>query len=116
MIALMAFVRYEIAFLLATLAAIVVYQIVTGKINTRGLLNDEHGAFSPGRLQLLLATLAGASYVFSQVMESIALGAGKFPDLDPKWLLGLFGSHALYLGGKGYSLYQTAVSQSAKKD
>jgi len=116
MAALMSFARHEIEFLLGTLAAIVAYQILTGKINTRGLLNDEHGVFSPGRLQLLLVTLAGASYVFSQVLESITLGAPGFPTLDPKWLLALFGSHAIYLGGKSYSVIQTIASQSAKKD
>ena len=116
MTALMMFARHEIEVLLGTLAAIVVYQILTGKINTRGLFNDEHGVFSPGRLQLLLVTLACASYVFSQVLESIARGEPGFPTLDPKWLLALFGSHAIYLGGKSYSMIQTIASQSAKKD
>ncbi|MDX6528330.1 MAG: hypothetical protein QOH41_620 [Blastocatellia bacterium] len=103
---LMTFARHEIEFLLGFLAAIAVYQILTGKINTRGLLKDEHGVFSPGRLQLLLVTLACASYVFSQVLESITLGAPGFPTLDPKWFLALFGSHAIYLGGKSYSLFK----------
>jgi hypothetical protein len=106
MATLMTFARHEIEFLLGTLAAIVVYQILTGKMNTRGLFNDEHGVFSPGRLQLLLVTLACASYVFSQVLDSIARGAAGFPTLDPKWLLALFGSHAIYLGGKSYSLFK----------
>lgn len=106
MAALMTFARYEIEVLLGTLAAIVAFQILTGKINTKGLLSDENGVFSPGRLQLLLVTLACASYVVSQVMESITQGAPAFPTLDPKWLLALFGSHAIYLGGKSYSLFK----------
>jgi len=119
MATLMTFVRYEAGFLLTALAAIVVYKILTGRITMRGLLNDEHGAFSPGRLQLLLFTLAMASHLLSQIVNSTA-GAvpgnpAHFPVLDHKLLLALFGSHSLYLGGKTYSLHQTNLIQSAQK-
>lgn len=101
---LMTFARYEIGFLLAALAAIVAYQIVTGRINTRGLLSDKakNGAvsFSPARLQLLMFTLATAAYVLSKVISSIAAGKPVFPEIDPNVLVILGGSHALYLGAK----------------
>ena len=118
MATLMTFVRYEVGFLLTALAAIVVYKVLTGRITMRGLLNDEHGAFSPGRLQLLLFTLAMASHVVSQIVNSTA-GAvpgnqAHFPVVDHKLLLALFGSHSVYLGGKTYSLHGTTVIQSLK--
>jgi hypothetical protein len=102
----MIFVQYEIAFLLAGLAAVVGYQILTGRINTKGLLNDKAngvGSFSPARLQLLMFTLATAAYVLSKVVGSIAAGGpegGQFPEIDPNVLVVLGGSHALYLGAK----------------
>ncbi|MGR3309723.1 MAG: hypothetical protein ACUZ77_03015 [Candidatus Brocadiales bacterium] len=47
------FVRYEIWFLLLGFALVIAYQILTGKINTKGLLLDkETGKLSPGRVQL----------------------------------------------------------------
>lgn len=104
MTALLTFARYEIGFLLAALATIVVYQIVTGRINTRGLLSDKAnngvGSFSVARLQLLMFTMAVAAYVLSQVVESIATGKPQFPVIDPNMLVILGGSHALYLGAK----------------
>lgn len=103
MATLMTFARYEIGFLLAALMAVVAFQILTGRINTRGLLSEktEKGvlAISPARLQLLLFTLAFAFYVLSQVVKS-----RQFPEIETKWLLILGGSHSVYLGGKGLSL------------
>ena len=116
---LLTFVRYEVGFLLTALAAIVVYKLLTGGIIMRGLLDDEHGVFSPGRLQLLLFTLAMASHLLSQIVSSNA-GAvpgnpAHFPVVDHKLLLALFGSHSVYLGGKTYSLHQTNLIQSLKR-
>lgn len=101
---LMMFARYEIEFLLAGLAAVVSFQIITGRINTKGLLSDKakNGvvSFSPARLQLLMFTLAIAFYVLAKVMNSIAAGDPQFPQIDMNVLLILGGSHALYLGAK----------------
>lgn len=99
MTTLMTVARWEVGLFMAALAAIVVYQIVTGRINTRGLLSDKgkNGvvSFSPARLQLLMFTLATAAYLLSQVMKLLA-----FPEIDPNVLVILGGSHALYLGAK----------------
>jgi hypothetical protein len=104
MTTLATFVRYEVEFLLATLAAIILFQIVTGRIKTRGLLSDKAKnrvpSFSTARLQLLMFTLAGAAYVLSQVLNSVASGTPKFPEIDPNLLVILGGSHALFLGAK----------------
>ncbi len=103
------FARYEIEFLLAGLGAVVAFQIITGRINTKGLLSDKTkkgvGTFSPARLQLLIFTLAVAFYVLGKVMNSIAAGGDpQFPQIDMNVLLILGGSHALYLGAKTLSL------------
>ena len=103
MATLMTFARYEIGFFLAALTAVVAFQMLTGRINTRGLLSEkgENGvvAVSPARVQLLLFTLAIAFYVLSQIAYS-----HQFPIIDVKWLAILGGSHSIYLGGKGLSL------------
>jgi len=104
MTTLMIFARYEIGFLLAGLGAVVAFQIITGRINTKGLLSDKAkngvASFSPARLQLLMFTVAVAFYVLGKVMSSIAIGMPKFPEIDPNVLVILGGSHALYLGAK----------------
>jgi hypothetical protein len=124
MAALMMFVRYEVGLLLAALAAIVVYQILTGRINTRGLLSEKTkdgvGGVSPARVQLLLFTVAMAFYVFSQIVTSIATAApgrpGQFPTIDTKWLLILGGSHSIYLGGKGLPLFRSLLKSKEEGD
>jgi hypothetical protein len=104
MFTLMTVVRYEIIFLLAGLGAVVGYQIITGRINTKGLLFETRDVgFSPARLQLLMFTFGVAFYVLGKVL---ALGA--FPEIDPNVLVVLGGSHALYLGAK-------ALPQSVSK-
>ena len=95
---------YEVWFFVAGLGLIVVYQILTGKINVKGLLYEKggDGGFSLGRLQLLVFTIAGAfSYLF------LVLGnpeSGEFPDVPLELLLVLGGSNLLYLASKFYSL------------
>jgi hypothetical protein len=101
-------VRYEIEFLLAALAAVVTFQILTRRITTTGLLSvkDKKGvaSFSPARLQLLMFTVATAAYVLSKVMSSIANDPiPTFPEIDPNVLIVLGASHAVYLGAKTLS-------------
>lgn len=81
---------------LAVLAVIVAYQMLTGSINLRGLLQDDHGSLSPGRVQALLATLTGcATYLLALKGNTQALPAA------PGELLALMGgSHTIYLLGK----------------
>ncbi len=100
MTTLMKLARYQVEFLLGGLAAVVAFQIITRKINTKGILSDNTGNFSPARLQLLMFTFGVAFYVLGKVLSSIAAGKPGFPDLDPNILVVLGGSHALYLGAK----------------
>lgn len=109
------FAQYEIGFLLTALIAVVAYQILTGRVNTRGLLSEktENGvvAVSPARVQLLLFTLAMAFYVLSQIAYS-----HQFPTIDVKWLAILGGSHSIYLGGKGLPVLLSLLKSKEKGD
>lgn len=96
---LVSFVRLEVAFLLGGLLLVVVYQILTGKINLRGMLNDEEtGNLSPGRVQLLAATLFGALIYLAQAATS----RGQLPEIPPALVLALGGSNIVYLGFKAF--------------
>ena len=100
MTALATFAKYEVGFLITALAAVLVYQMLTGAISMRGLLCEKTatglGRVSPARVQLLLFTLAMAMYVLSQIIK-----LHEFPVIETKWLLILGGSHSIFLGAKG---------------
>jgi hypothetical protein len=111
MATLMTFARYEFGFVLAALTAVVAFQLLTGRITTRGLLSEKTtngpGGVSPARVQLLLFTVAFAFYLLSEIVKS-----HQFPDIDTKWLLILGGSHSVYLGGKGLSLFRSQLKKN----
>lgn len=96
----------EVLLFLAALAAIVILQILTGHINTKGLFRtgDSGGKgeqFSSGRLQLMVFTLGAAFYYLSQVLTNPT--PGSFPPIPETWPVLLGGSNLLYLGGKAYT-------------
>jgi hypothetical protein len=106
---LFTFMRYEMFFVFAALASIVGYRMLIGHINTKGLLQDKvTNEFSPGRLQLLIATALVAIYFVVQVLEK-----EKIPQLPREFLLALGGSHVLYLGGKTYSVLVDKLAKIA---
>ena len=91
---------------LAALAIIVLTKLLDGAINTRCLLygreSDGKMSFSPARVQLLVFTIWTA---FSYLLEALEKrGSGKLPDVSTETLALLGGSHAIYLGGKAYSM------------
>jgi hypothetical protein len=106
--------RYTMFFLLATLAVIVGYRLLTGKIITKGLLKDKQGKsggkISPGRLQMLLATILVAVYFVTQVLQS-----EKLPELPQEFLLALGASHLFYLGGKTYAVVARKLELALNK-
>lgn len=83
------------------LAAVVVYQMLTGSINTSGLLSEKRATksgsppTSPERVQLLLATIAAASNYLAQAART-----GAMPDISNRWLYLLGGSSGLYAVSK----------------
>ena len=92
---------------LSGLLAIVIFRLLAGRINTRGLLEDKRagkpGNFSPGRLQLLIATFGGAAFYFSEIVG--AAEAGVMPPVPDELLLIVGVSNVAYLGGKIYSKF-----------
>ena len=102
--ALATLMRYEIWFVLIGLASAVAYQLVTGHINTSGLLDEKAGDehFSPAQLQLLLFTVGGAFYYLLLVIDNPK--PGTFPAVPNELILILGGSHAFYQAGNLSSL------------
>ena len=83
------FVRLETWLLLGGLAALVAYQMLTGRINMRAMLSDNWtDGFSPGRLQLLLLTLAGAA-----IMVMRLGGPDRSLEVPPELLVAVGGSN-----------------------
>ena len=99
--------RFELGAFLFGVAIVVGYRLLTGAINTVGLfyqinpLSTER-SFSPERVQLLLFTIFVGFWYLLQALD--ARGSGKLPDVPPQTLALLGGSHAVYLGGKAYSM------------
>ena len=90
--------------LLITFVAVVCYQLLTGRINTSGMLSqkDHSGRYSPARVQALVVTLASAFYLLFQVVSSPQ--PHTFPTIPDAWLVILGGSHLGYLGSKAYTM------------
>jgi len=89
---------------LVTLTLIVGYQLLNGRITTKGLLSDKTTReFSSARLQLLLASIFGALYYLMRALDSQSLGS--LPDIPEEVLLALGGSNVLYLGAKSMPLF-----------
>ena len=101
---MLSLLQIEIWVLLIGLAIIVSYRMLTGTINTNGLLHDKGGGrgFSPVRLQLLLSTLAFAVYYIGLVLT--IKKPADFPRVPQEMLLLLGGSHLFYLGSKTVGL------------
>lgn len=91
---------------LGGLAAVIAYRILTGEINTKYLLygtqKDGTKYFSPERVQLLLFTLGTALFYVADVLKR--RNSGVLPDVPAETLALLGGSHAIYLGGKAYTM------------
>jgi hypothetical protein len=133
--------RYEVFFLLAALAVIVFYRLLTGQINASGLLSDKapksevpkdkkadvpngkeadapkgkkadnyDGVISPGRIQMLVATLLLTIYIVTKVAKT-----NQFPDIPNEYLWALGGSHGLYLAGKVYGMLAEKLENSASR-
>ena len=92
------------ALFMSALLLVVVFKLLAGQINIRGLLADkETGTFSPGRLQLLILTLGGASFYFFEIVG--VADTGTLPPVPAELLLIVGGSNVGYLGGKIYSKF-----------
>jgi hypothetical protein len=101
---------WEVWIFLGSLLGIIFMRMLNGEINTRHLLYGRRRGrggrlepyFSPERVQLLIFTLATAfQYVTGLLQNPVHC---KLPDLPQSVVAALGGSHAVYLGGKAYSM------------
>ena len=97
---------------IVSLFAIVAFRLLSGDIKVAGLLTDkETDTFSPGRLQLLLATVGGAIFYFSRIAS--ATDQTTLPPVPTELLVILGASNAGYLGGKVYSRFFSKHARGA---
>ena len=102
-------IRWEIELFLLALAVIVAIKLLTGEMNTAGLLygrisgrpRNQNQYFSPERVQMLLFTLAAAFYYLTLVLNNPK--PGTFPDIPQSWPAALGGSNAVYIGGRAWA-------------
>ena len=101
---LVTFVKVETGVLLAAFAILIAYQLLTGRINTKGMFTEKKagGGYSPVRLQLLVLSLAGLVVYMAEVIEST--DTSKLPEVPVALVAVLGGSNLVYLLGKSYSL------------
>jgi hypothetical protein len=97
--------HFELLGFLCALAAVVLFQLATGRINLNGLVTQKDGSYqvSPERIQLLLATIAASATYFSQVVTSTT---GNLPDVSSQWLYLFGGSSGIYVAGKAWVTYK----------
>jgi predicted secreted protein len=87
---------------LAAIAAIVGYRMLTGEIETDGLLSSNPDEpIDPERVAMLVGTIAAAAYYAFTALSSLGNGpVTSLPDVPDLTLELLGGSQILYLTGK----------------
>lgn len=113
MLAPVRILHFEGLVFLYALAATVAWQILTRRINLKGILErkDGSGQTSPERIQLLLATIAAAAHYLSQVAQA---PSGTLPDIDNNWLYLTGGSSGFYALHKAWNIFKAAQQQGGK--
>lgn len=89
------------------LGFVVIYGLLTSRINVKGLFLDKSGsrAVRPERIQLLIATIVTAGKYLSDVFGSTG---SALPHIDPTWLYLVSGSNGIYIARKAYEKFRTA--------
>ncbi len=100
---------------LAALIAIIGYQLLTGAINLKGVLSQSDGRLkspqlSPGRVQLLLATIAAAATFLSRVFSTTD---GRLPEIDHRWLYLTGASSSIYAIEKAFATWRSSNKLNA---
>lgn len=113
-------VSWMVGLFLLALLVMVLYRMLTGKINTQylfyGTRSDGTRYFSPERVQLMIFTVwVGLSYLFdtyeTQVVHLPAGTQPVLPDVPTKTLVLLGASHGVYLAGKIYSMLIARITK-----
>jgi len=96
--------HFEVLAFLYALGATVCYQILNGRINLTGAFSQKGaaGQVSPGRIQLLVSTIAASATYLTQVGNATN---GKMPDFDVKWLYVIGGSSGIYALEKAWAAW-----------
>jgi hypothetical protein len=89
------------------LAFVVVYELLTSRINMKGLFIDKSGSgrLRPERVQLLIATVALASKYLVDVSSTTMTA---LPPLDAGWLYLFGGSSGVYVARKLYERFSVS--------
>ncbi len=97
--------HYELLGFLYVLGGVLVFQLLTRRINLQGLIfrKDGSGSISPERIQLLVVTLATCVRYIGQVSTTTK---AALPDMDPGWLYLMGGSNGIYLVRKGWTFWR----------
>jgi hypothetical protein len=96
--------RIELTLFLAALAALLVWGMLTGRIDTRGLLTADGGAGPSGNnIQLLMMTCIAAGYYLLRVFETSHTHV--LPAVPEELLLLFAASHAAFTGRNIRSLF-----------
>jgi hypothetical protein len=96
----------ELLGFLYALAAVVLFRMLTGRINITGLLTqkDRSNQTSPERVQLLLATIAASAQYLGEVARTTS---GSLPDVSNNWLYLMGGSSGIYLLRKAWTTFNS---------
>lgn len=101
--------QLEMQAFLFLMMATIAWKLLTRRIPLTGLLmqKDSGGDVSPGRVQLLLATVAACGSYLSAVAQSTD---GKLPDVSANWLYIFGGSSSIYALEKIWSMWSNRRS------
>ena len=94
----------EVLGFLYALAAIITWQALTGRISLNGLLSDKggQGQTSPGRIQLLLATMFACASYLGDVAK---VTDGNLPPVSQNMLYIFGGSSGIYALEKAWAMW-----------
>jgi hypothetical protein len=114
-------IKWEVQIFILALVGLIAIKLLTGEINTDGLLfgrisgrptkNNQNQYFSPERVQLLFFTIAAGFYYLQLVLNNPS--SGTLPDIPQILPVTVGGSNAIYLAGKAYARW---LGSSANKN
>jgi len=103
--------HFELLGFLYALAAVVAFQLLTGRINLAGVMSQKDpnnpDQTSPERVQLLLATIALSASYLGQVAKSTG---ATMPDVSNQWLYLMGGSSAIYVLRKAWTTWNSKTN------
>ena len=94
--------------------ALIVWQMLTGKIKLHGLLADKERGLpmSPARVQALMSTVGVAFYLLLAAQANARDGKHEMPTVPSEALLLIGGSNMLYLGIKAAGKSNTPTTKT----